>query len=216
MKLRFFLVPAVCVSVLVFSAGSTRSQTVVTFDDLHETGTGTWVANGYRGLDWDNFIANNAILFTNIAPYFFDYYLTNGLSGNYYGIMSASTVAISGGATGAAISSTTNFNFQSVYLTGMFNSNMNIEVEGFRSGALLYDTTVVASATAPTLFTFNYMDVDQVAFNPTGGEPAFGTPSWPEIVMDNLTFEFVPEPSSLLLTSLGVVTLWAYAKRKRT
>jgi uncharacterized membrane protein YjgN (DUF898 family) len=29
-------------------------------------------------------------------------------------------------------------------------------------------------------------------------------------------FEFIPEPSSLLLTTLGVVTLWASVKRKRT
>jgi len=34
--------------------------------------------------------------------------------------------------------------------------------------------------------------------------------------MDNFMFEFIPEPSSLLLTALGAVTLWAFLKRKRT
>jgi len=33
--------------------------------------------------------------------------------------------------------------------------------------------------------------------------------------MDNFTFEFIPEPSSLLLTSLGLLSLWAVAKLRR-
>jgi hypothetical protein len=33
--------------------------------------------------------------------------------------------------------------------------------------------------------------------------------------MDNLTFEFVPEPSSLLLATLGALLLWPLLKRNR-
>jgi hypothetical protein len=33
--------------------------------------------------------------------------------------------------------------------------------------------------------------------------------------MDNFTFEFVPEPSSLLLTVAGALLLWPLLKRKR-
>jgi hypothetical protein len=33
--------------------------------------------------------------------------------------------------------------------------------------------------------------------------------------MDNFMFEFIPEPSSLLLTALGAVTLLALRKRFR-
>jgi hypothetical protein len=33
--------------------------------------------------------------------------------------------------------------------------------------------------------------------------------------MDNFAFEFIPEPSSLLLTTLGAVTLFAAVRRKR-
>jgi len=33
--------------------------------------------------------------------------------------------------------------------------------------------------------------------------------------MDNFTFEFVPEPSTLLLTGAGVLTLCALRKRRR-
>jgi hypothetical protein len=33
--------------------------------------------------------------------------------------------------------------------------------------------------------------------------------------MDNMTIEFIPEPSSLLLAAIGVVTLCTFVKRKR-
>jgi hypothetical protein len=34
--------------------------------------------------------------------------------------------------------------------------------------------------------------------------------------MDNFTFEFIPEPSSLLLTAIGAVTLFAVISRRQT
>jgi hypothetical protein len=49
MKLRSLLLPAVCLNLLVFSPVSTRSQTLVTFDDLYETAFGSYIANGYQG-----------------------------------------------------------------------------------------------------------------------------------------------------------------------
>jgi hypothetical protein len=33
--------------------------------------------------------------------------------------------------------------------------------------------------------------------------------------MDNFMFEFIPEPSSLLLTALGAVSLVAFLRRRR-
>ena len=99
-------------------------------------------------------------------------------------------------------SSGSNFNFFSAYLTGSFNSNLNIEVEGFDGTNLLYNTTVVASAMNATLFTFNYLNIDRLYFNSFGGQPAFGLQGADEdFTMDNFDFEFVPEPSSLLLTA---------------
>src|SRR5260221_13569032 len=71
----------------------------------------------------------------------------------------------------------TNFNFLSAYLTGAWNNNLNIEVQGFSGTNLLYDTTVVASATSPTLFTFNYLDIDRLTFNSFGGQKNAGFPS---------------------------------------
>jgi hypothetical protein len=74
---------------------------------------------------------------------------------------------------------------------------------------------VVASATSPTLFTFNYLDIDQLCFNSSGGQHAGFQEYGEQFVMDNFMFEFIPEPSSLLLTALGGVSLVAFLRRKK-
>jgi hypothetical protein len=133
-----------------------------------------------------------------------------------YGMTSLSNVAYNRFGNPAEIDARgTNFNFLSAYLTAAWNSNLNIEVQGFRDTNLVYDETKVVSATSPSLFTFDYLNIDRLYFNSYGGEPAFGPGPEENFVMDDFMFEFIPEPSSLLLTALGVVTLWASVKRKR-
>ncbi len=177
----------------------------MTFDDLHETAAGAYIVSPYQGLVWSNIAAYDAIL--SPAVY--------GTNGYYYGMVSASNAAVNGVGNPAEIDSPSNFNFLSVYLTGTYNSNLNIEAQGFSGATLLYDTTVVASATSPTLFTFNYLNIDRLYFSNFGGQPAFGTPSAPQFVMDNFDFEFVPEPSAFLLTAAGALMLWSVVRRKR-
>jgi len=109
----------------------------------------------------------------------------------------------------------TNFNFLSAYLTGFWNSNLNIEVQGYRDTNLIYDETKVVSATSPTLCTFDYLDIDRLCFTSSGGQPAFGIDYGGIFVMDNFMFEFVPEPSTFLLAALGGVSLIVFLKRKR-
>jgi hypothetical protein len=209
MKSKLLLPPLVVLSLSVFCAVSALSQTVITFDDINTALPGhvTNIPSGYQGLSWSNFNVVNAILEFN----------SGYRDGYYYGMVSPSNVAFNGLGHPAEIDSPgTNFNFLSTYLTGAWNSNLNIEVEGFNGTNLLYDQTVVASATNPTLFTFNYMDIDRLYFDSYGGEPAFTPASEYEFVMDNFTFEFVPEPSSLLLAALGAVSLVVFLRRRRT
>jgi hypothetical protein len=184
-----------------------RSQTVVTFDEFAGSSNGTLIPNGYQGLNWSNFAIGNGILLSNLSGY---------ANGYYYGMVSDSNVAVNAGGTPAEIDSPgTNFNLLSAYLTGAWNSNLNIEVEGFNGAQEIYDTIVVASATNPTLFTFGYLDIDRLYFNSYGGEPAFGGSARSNFAMDNFEFEFVPEPSPLLLTALGAVSLAAFLRRRR-
>ena len=164
------------------------------------------ITNGYQGLDWGNFFVEN-------VPLLPSEYATNGY---YYGMVSAPNVAFNGGGSPAEIDSPgTDFNLLSAYLTGAFRSNLNIEVQGFSGTNLLYDQIVVASATNPTLFAFNYLDIDRLTFNSFGGQSAgFPGSSGNIFVMDNMSFEFVPEPSTVLLAALGALTLCAFLKRK--
>ncbi len=207
MNVRLLPLCVVCFTLLIFLMVSPSWAAVITFDDLSETGSGSYFTAPYQGLVWSNFLPLNAIL----SPSVF------GTNGYYYGMVSASNVVVNGIGNPAVIDSLgTNFSFLSAYLTGSYNSNLSVEVKGFSGGNLLYDqTVVVASATAPTLFTFGYTNIDRLYFSNFGGQPAFGTPSAPQFVMDNFAFEFVPEPSSLLLITLAALLLWPLHKRKR-
>lgn len=210
MKTKLLLLSLSVLTPLVFSPVSTRSQTVITFDDIPlNNGTGVFLANNYDGLVWSNFAVVNGILAPRNGPPPY----TNG---TYYGVVSPSNVAILAFDGPSEIDSPgTNFNFLSAYLTGDWMSNLDIKVQGFRDTNLMYDQTVVASATNPTLFAFDYLDVNRIVFTSSGGQPAFGGIISEQIIMDNFTFEFIPEPSSLLLTSLGAVTLFAIVRRRR-
>lgn len=205
-KQFFLLVMCFAVFTIVMVSPSRASGIIITFDDLSERAEGNFITNGYQGFTWVNFGAGNALLNTN----------TYGLSGVFYGMVSASNVVVNAGGNPAEIDSpSTHFNFLSTYLTGAWNSNLNIEVKGFSGDSLLYDTNVAASATAPTLFTFNYLNIDRLTFNSFGGEPAgFPSGSGAHFVMDNFSYEPVPEPSTVLLAALGALTLCALLKRK--
>ena len=187
------------------------SAAVISFDDMSIISNGvpleTVITNGYKGLSWANLYTENGLYDAE----------TFGTNGYYYGMVTASNVAYNGGGTAAEIdSSGTNFNFLSAYLTGAWNNNLNIEVQGFSGVALLYDTAVVASATSPTLFTFNYQDIDRLTFTSFGGQNAgFPLGSGEEFALDNVTIEFVPEPSSVLLATAGALLLCPLLKRKR-
>jgi hypothetical protein len=198
-------------TVFAFSAGSIYSQTTVTFDNLNETGTGSFIPNGYEGLVWSNSRCINAILLTSFPNV--------GTSGYYFGMVSASNVVYNPFGGSMEIDSATNFNFLSAYLTGAASSNLNIDVQGFSGTNLVYDETKVASATNATLFTFNYLNIDRLYFDAYGGEdagfPASGGEGGTWFAMDNFEFEFIPEPSSFLLVALGAVSLVALVRRKR-
>jgi len=209
------LVP-LAIALFMLLALSTSQANLITFDDISTDfmdpsgevkGVTAFITNGYENLNWVNFYAENGLRAAS----------TYGTDGYYYGMLTASNVAFNGSGFPAEIDSAgTNFNFLSAYLTGAFNSNLNIEVEGFSGATLLYGTTVVASATSPMLFTFNYLDIDRLYFNSFGGQSAgFPNGAGDVFAMDNLTVEFIPEPSSLLLATVGALLLWPLLRRKR-
>src|SRR5258706_553629 len=130
MKAKLFFLLSAFFTLSIFSLVTICPAALVTFDGISNIGTGTFITNGYQGLNWTNFAPLNAV---NEA-------LSNGLSGYYYGMESASNVAYNAFGNPAEVKATgTNFNFFSAYLTGAWRSNLNIEVQGFGGGNLLYD-----------------------------------------------------------------------------
>lgn len=197
MKRRLFLLPCAVVTLFALSTIPSSWGVVATFDELAETGSGSFFSvqyQGYQGLTWNYILCRNAIL-----------------GGPTAGIVSPSNIVFLGlggfaGNPSEIVSPGTNFNFRSAYLMASFSDSLNIEVQGFRSGNLLYDQTVTTSATDPTLFTLNYLNIDRLRFQ---------CADFRNFVMDDFTFEFVPEPSTVLLAVGGGLMLLPFLKRKR-
>jgi hypothetical protein len=109
----------------------------------------------------------------------------------------------------------TDFTFLSAYLTGQPGDTDEITIRGFRDSNVVYDVTKVVTDTNATLFTFDYVDIDRLVFSDFGYTPGSGYGDR-FFFMDNFMLEFIPEPSSLLLTILGVLVLCAVRKRRTT
>ena len=181
------------------------NATLITFDDLTDNGSGTPIANGYAGLNWNNFYVLNAVDLNSFS----------GPSGYSAGMVSANNVAFNAFGTEAIISDSL-FILNSAYLTGAWNNNLQVEVKGYNGATLLYDNTYTLSSTAPTLINFNYVGVDNVMFDSFGGtqNPDYSQGHGTQFAMDNLTINATPVPEAstmlagaLLLLPFGVSTL---------
>ncbi len=184
-----------CMTLLTLASGSTNGQTLITFDDLSETGSGTWLSNGYQGLNWENFLCINSILNTAV------WHRTDAV---YYGMVSVSNVVEGFGGPLEISSSGTNFDFLSAHLTTQVSSN--VEVQGFRGPSLIYDQIVSVAHTNPSFYVFNFSNIDRVSF---------GLPYYDGLVMDNISIQFIPEPATILLAAIGALLLVPVLKQKR-
>ena len=64
---------------------------------------------------------------------------------------------------------------KSVDLAAAWNDGLNIQVQGYLKGQLVDSQTVVVNPSGPSLFTFNYQDIDTLKFVSSGGtfDPAY-------------------------------------------
>lgn len=120
----------------------------LTFDE------GPWsppqIANGYGGLQWNNFYVENA---------------TNNSSGFLKGMITAPGVAYNGFGQAAAVSSSNLFTLGSAYFTAVYVSGMQMRVRGYVTNTVSYDNTYAINGSAPTLICFNYTNIDHVTFD---------------------------------------------------
>jgi hypothetical protein len=194
--------------VLVALAPAAARATTLGFDDV--TGdTNAQVPDGYGGLDWDNFWVLDAEAY-GLVP-----------SGYASGVVSPTYVAVnaSGMPAGLGVSSPERFDFNGAYLTGAWQDDLGIRVQGYRDGALVYDETVYAGAFHPTWFRFDFLDVDRLRFTSFGGTDAgYGIGMGEHFAMDDFTFNetaAIPEPATAAGLALAACALGTYLRRRR-
>lgn len=184
------------VVVATVSAGQAQAG-VIGFDDLPESKIA--INNGYAGLNWHNFY------YLNTSTYEYN------PSGYANGTVSGSNVAYNAFANPAAVSIDSGaFNFNSVYLTGAWNDDLDILVEGFLDGELKYSREVTVDTKNPEEFQFNFFGIDFLRFTSlNSGTPAGYQGRGSHFVMDNFNYnttKSVPEP----LTILGSLTAGSF------
>jgi hypothetical protein len=196
-----------CVSAIVFLF-NVVSATVLTFDDVPGANPNykeNVVPDGYGGLNWNNVNVVNTEMIKMPG------------SGYENGTVSGEWVAYNPWESICTINDDL-FTFNGAYLTGAWNDELNIDVQGFKDGSLLFDKTVVVNTTAPSWCEFNFTDIDQLMFTSSGGTPHPGLGgSGTHFAMDNFTFnetQSVPEPSTIWLLLVGLFSMvGAVAKR---
>jgi len=179
----------------VFLAASTCFAGAITFDDIAvPIGYNSYVAvpNGYQSFNWNNFDAFYAPGTPN--------------TGYAAGMVSPSNVAFNRSGDPASFSSATQFMFTSAYFTAAWNDGLNITIEGLNGATVVDSTTIVVSATVPTLETFDWTGLTAVDFTSFGGtlHPGYKGKSGTEFILDNLTINAAPEPSALVLVGIGI------------
>ena len=174
---------------------------LITFDELTNSTAGADIPSGYQGLTWSNLYALDGVDFS--------------LPGGYdEGVVTPDNVVFNGsGFPGAILGGT--FNLYSAWLTAAWNEGLEIEAVGYQNGAAVYDATCTLSATNPTLVSFNYQQVNEVLFIPSGGTPylPFSQSFATEFVMDNIVInpsagapQITTQPAGQALPSGGVAT----------
>ncbi len=195
---RFLALAVGIVSLLVLCTPA--SATVDRFDEvtmLSEAG----IIDGYGGFDWQNFWVLNATTFV-ANP-----------SGFLNGLVSPDYVAFNAWGEPAQFSGDP-FNFIGVYLTAAWRDGLNVDVEGYRDGLLVYRETVVLDTSAPLWFQADYVNVDTVRFVSYGGTHHQGLRGdGTQFALDNLTHVAIPAPGAVLLVGLGT-TLTGWLRRR--
>src|SRR6185437_6341071 len=140
-------------------------------------------------------------------------------TGYYNGMVTRNNDVFDANGLSASFSRSTPFDLDSAYLTaafktGMFQTSMQVEVQGYNGSSLVYDntytlmfdSTTTMGPAAPTLINFDYTGVTEVNFIPSSGQ----------FVMDNLTVTIPETAPTLILLGISVLGLRMASGRLRS
>jgi len=187
---------------LLLIAMPAAAASVVSFDDLTTAGRlPDDIPDGYGDLHWENF---GAVRYD---------YAGVGTSGYYNAAASGDYVAFNHYGHPSGFFSDKPVTLVGAHFTAAWRNGLQVDVEGYSAGELVYSTTFTIDTYGPTWVQFDWDDVDQVMFLTSGGEPAGFVQGTYQFAMDNLTYH-TPAPGAILLAGLGTgLTGWLRRRR---
>ena len=146
-------------------------------------------------------------------------------SGYGVGTVSPNIVSFNGFGSTAFLYSSAVFTVNSLYATAAWYDDLQVTFSGWADGTEIYSMTVSPSATAPTLYTFDWSGIDAFFVDSSGGTQRVGYVGvgvGAHVAMDNITVNEaitapVPEPetSALMLAGLGLVGFMARRRKAK-
>jgi hypothetical protein len=189
---------------LVLIAACSASATGEITLDFEDVAPGE-IPDGYGGLQWST--SFHVYDKTGLDP---------GWTGYQNGVVSGNRAAYNWYALDAQASDGL-FTFHGAYLTAAWLEGLEVQVLGYDTSVSTriprYEEIVSVSQTEATWFDFDFVGIDSLWIRTPEGiqDPPPGTTNL-NVIVDDLTIEFIPEPSTSALFALG---LFALALRRR-
>ncbi|MEJ5151601.1 IPTL-CTERM sorting domain-containing protein [Comamonas sp. MYb396] len=179
--------------VLLLASGHVQAQ-AMTEDFEGISCSGDQIPDGTAGLMWTNGFCQNGL-----RPEI-------SMSGYRPAVTSGSNVIYNGGGNPMTLTKTGGglFTLVQAQMTGAWNDNLQVQIEGFDGSTSVGVQTITLIATAPSLITFTTAsNVDRVVFTSSGGTPHEGyTGAGTHFAMDDLSYVRGPIHSITVTPSL--------------
>lgn len=194
---------SICLLAISYSLSAPAYAMTLNFEDLKSSCDAGGdlhiyrVQDGYGGLKWSNFYAMDSPEYNSYSGW--------QQSGYANGLVSGSVVLFNyAGDPATMLTSSAPMTLHSVYLTGAWDDQLSVRADAYLHGVLVGSKSVSVSAYHPTPVSYEFSNVDRVVWTASYGHNAgfggFGT----YLVMDDLSYDLVPEPSSTLALLCGI------------